>query len=76
MPLYPRGEDDISTLIGRDEDLARLLGAFEPSSEGEPRLVTLTGLPGAGKSALAAVAAQQLLDSEAVAATLLVALQA
>ena len=49
-----------TVLVGRDDELAHIIGALDAERE---RLVTLTGRSGAGKTTLALAAARQLLDS-------------
>jgi DNA-binding CsgD family transcriptional regulator/predicted ATPase len=48
----------VSALVGRDDDLAALLRQLASTADGGS--VTVTGLPGAGRSALAAAAAAEL----------------
>jgi tetratricopeptide (TPR) repeat protein len=49
-------------LVGREEEMGRVLDAFERSSAGRPALVRIVGPSGVGKSALARTLARTLRD--------------
>jgi class 3 adenylate cyclase/predicted ATPase len=53
-------ETSIASLVGREEELQLLLRRWKQSSQGEGRVVLLTGEPGVGKSRLIAALQEQL----------------
>ena len=59
-PVFPRVPEPLTRLVGRDRELASLIGLATP---GGGRLVTLTGLGGIGKTRLALAAARRLAEA-------------
>jgi hypothetical protein len=49
----PPRADDAPAYVGRETELAQILGAAEEAAVGRPRVVLVTGDAGAGKTALA-----------------------
>ncbi|MFG3594079.1 AAA family ATPase [Bradyrhizobium sp. RDI18] len=52
----------LTPLVGREEEIQRLLRHWTQAKEGEGRVVLLTGEPGIGKSRLSAALEERLLD--------------
>ena len=57
-----RGVVDVDTLVGRDSEVAAVSRLLRALADDEGGIVTLTGLPGVGRSAVATAAVARLGD--------------